>query len=170
MKSIFMGLFLLVVLMHIMNWQALPEKVAVHFGSGGYPNGWADKDSYSLMLLAMYLLFFLMFHFSSALIFKVPARWVNLPNKDYWLRPENKPLAQMKVEKAMYEMGMVVFLFFGYLGYLSTQANMNPPARLDESEFFLALTVFVILMILWIMRLCSGFRIPRNPVPHAGKR
>lgn len=148
--------------LNIYNWQILPDRVAVHFGNGGEPNGWAGKDSNFFITQGLYVFMFLMFYGSPFLISKIPSRWVNIPNRDYWLNPENRNITQTKMTTFMSEMGIYILLFFIYIGQLTVQANLNPSVRLDESEFCIALWIFCILIIYWMVKFLLAFRKPSN--------
>jgi len=162
MKSAFILLFLIVTLMNVWAWQMLPDKVATHFGENGRPDGWMSKDTNFLIMQALYLFLFLMFYYTPVLIFKTSAKWVSLPNREYWLCDENREITQKKISSGMYEYGIYLFLFFAFLGYLTLQANLNPPVRLDESAFLIALVIFLSLTIYWTVRFILMFRLPKN--------
>lgn len=162
MKSTFIIVFLLATVLNLYVWQILPDRVAVHFGHGGRPNGWAGKDANFLMIQGMYVFLFLMFYYLPVLVSKTPSRWVNLPNRNFWMSPENRDITRQKIANFMYEMGIYFFLFFVFIGYLTAQANLNPPVQLDESKFLIAMMIFWILIIYWTVKLFIAFRIPKK--------
>lgn len=165
MKSLFIIVFLLMTMLNVFIWDAMPERVAVHFGANGRPNGWASRNDNFWMLQGLYVFMFLMFYFSGAWILKIPARYVNLPNKDYWFRPENEAAARDKISRAMMEMGILQFLFFGSIGYMTMQANLHPPVRLDGSAMKTLLILFFGCILLWTVRLILAFRKPSSENP-----
>ncbi|MBN2102675.1 DUF1648 domain-containing protein [bacterium] len=162
MKSTFILIFLIVTLMNVFAWQLLPEKIATHFGKGGRPNGWMSKDANFVVMQGLYLFLFLMFYYSSVLIFKTPQKWISLPNREYWLREENRDITRQKISNGMYEYGIYLFLFFGFIGHLTMHANLNPPVRLDESRFLIALFLFLGLTVYWTVKFILMFRLPKS--------
>ena len=160
MKSAFIILFILLTVMNIITWHMLPDRVASHFGKDGQPDGWLSKNSHFFLMQGLYVFMFLMFYFSPVLIFKVPPQSVNLPNRDFWLSPENREQTRQKISNAMYEMGVYIFLFFGFIGYLAFQANQDPPFCLNESIFIIGLCGFFALTIYWIIKFMLSFKKP----------
>lgn len=165
MKSAFIIIFLMITVMNVIAWDVLPDQVAVHFGQGGQPNGWASKDSNFFIMQGLYVFLFLMFYYTPVLVFKTPSQWISLPNRDFWLSPENIEITKQKITNAMYEFGIYMFLFFGVIGYLTTQANQNPPVRLDESRFMIGLIAFFGLTAYWTVKFILAFRLPKNDSP-----
>ena len=162
MKNIFVLIFLAATVMNIISWQMLPDRVATHFGEDGRPNGWMSKDNNLFILQGLYVFLFLIFYFMPVLIVKTPAKYVSLPNRDYWLSPENRKMTMDKIAAAMYEFGIYLFLFFIGIGYLTTQANLDPPVRLDESKFIIMLILFFGLTIYWTVKFMLAFRLPKH--------
>jgi uncharacterized membrane protein len=74
----------------------LPDQVAIHFGGGGRPDSWASKEFNATIFLVLEVPFFLLFYFAPVLTLGVSKKYLNLPNKDYWLQGENQPLFQRK--------------------------------------------------------------------------
>ena len=66
---------------------SLPPVVASHFVAGGAANGFTPRDIYVKLMLGLViglpLLTALM-----GITSRIPARFVNLPHRDYWLAPE----------------------------------------------------------------------------------
>ena len=162
MKTLFVFVFLLATLLNMVALQMLPDRVATHFGKDGRPDGWMAKDQNFYIMQGLYLFLFLMFYFMPALIVKTPVRYVSLPNRDYWLSAENREKTVEKIAGGMYVYGILLFLFFVAIGYLTTEANLNDPVRLDESKFGIALVLFLMLTIIWTVRFMLAFRLPEG--------
>jgi len=69
----------------------LPDRVAIHFGVDGLADGWATKQMHVLLITGLHVVLFLALYIQPWLVMKVPARWISMPHKDYWLAPENRP-------------------------------------------------------------------------------
>lgn len=77
------------------SWSRLPERVPTHFDAGGEPDDWSSRAAAlgisGLLGFGTALLFL-------AIVWAVPrvgVQFVNVPNPQYWKRPEN--LARMRV-------------------------------------------------------------------------
>lgn len=162
MKSALIILFIICTVLNIWTWAQLPDRIATHFGKGGNANGWGDKDSNMLIMQGLYVFFLLMFLGIPKLIGNTADRYMNLPNKAYWLKPENRKKAREITTQFMHEMGIYLFLFFAVIGQMTFEANMNPPPRINESHFFTALILFFVMIFAWMIRLFRAFRVPKQ--------
>jgi len=148
------------IILGIYSFFVLPPRVATHFGRGGMPDGWAPLSMHTLLFFGIEVVFFLAITFSPGLMLKTPPRWLNLPHKDFWLKPENRERTATLVSKLMWRFGAALFLFFFVLGLLSLKANLSDPVRLDERSLFWALGIFGVYIIAWSISLTRAFRIP----------
>ena len=160
MRWILLLLFVANVAVSVAGLFLLPDRVAVHFGAGGEPNGWGPKWQGFPIFLCMDFLFLGLFLCSHRIVFWFSPRWVNLPNKDYWLQPEHKEETSEKLTQSMLRFGIAFFLFFLVVGWLTLSANLSHPVRLEESAFLAALGAFLAYTLYWTVRFYLDFRIP----------
>lgn len=142
----------------------LPDRVAVHFGRGGFPNGWAPGTVHSLTTLGIYTFLFFALYFAPRLTSGIPAKWVNLPHKDFWLAPENRPRAEARIARLMFQFGTAVFLFLFVCNLLVLQANLADPVKLDERVLFPFLLLFLGYILVWGFQFYRSFRLPKGKV------
>ena len=159
-RKIFVIIFWAGIFYHLWIWTRLPARVADHFNAGGYPNGWIGKDVHLFLMLGLHVFFFLLFYFMPKLTAKIPMQWVSIPNRSFWFQPEHQDKLCRKLGKAMAEIGILLILFFGYIAYLTCQANQNVPVRLENSYFNTVLILFFIGIGLWLVRFYLAFRKP----------
>jgi uncharacterized membrane protein len=145
----------------------LPSHVAIHFGVGGNPDNWAPNYVQVILFLLVECLLFLMIYYSPRLVTKLSPRWVNLPNKDFWLSEENKDRTATKLASYLYQFGIVMFAFMFVVGMLTMQANLRDPARLNEPVFLGALGLYLVYTVVWCVSLYRGFRVPDSAAPGA---
>jgi len=138
----------------------LPERAASHFGPGGAPDSWASKETFMLLMLGVQTFMLILFLAMPAIVPKVPRSLVNLPNKDYWLREENRPALRAKLRAFSYEMGIALLALLFAAGLLTLQANLSDPVRLNPAIFILLPVALLIYTIIRGMRFLSGFRLP----------
>lgn len=160
MRIIFLVVFAANALLWLVSLAVLPDQVAVHFGRGGVPDSWASKEWNALVFVLLETPLFLLFWFAPALPLGIPPRFVSVPNKDYWLRDENRPAFKRTFQRLMDRFGTAFFLFFFCIGVLTLQANLSQPVRLNERGFFLALVLFLGYTAVWTIGLFRAFRVP----------
>jgi uncharacterized membrane protein len=162
MRKAFLTIFILTILFNILSYIMLPDEVAIHFGRGGRGDSWAPKEFNCLLFLGIDVLLFLLFWYSPALIMKTPAKWVNLPNRSYWLAEENKPLTRQKMESLMSEFGIAFFIFFFFISILTLDANLSNPVKLNESLFLTGLIIFLVYTVYWCIKLYRSFGVQKK--------
>jgi len=138
----------------------LPDQVAIHFGGGGRPDSWASKEFNAAIFLVLEVPFFLLFYFAPVLTLGVSKKYLNLPNKDYWLQGENQPLFQRKFGFYMAEFGVAIFVFFFCINLLALRANLSDPVLLEYRIFMVVFVAFMSYTLWWLVRLVRGFRVP----------
>jgi uncharacterized membrane protein len=160
MRHAFVASFLANVTLALTSLVILPDRVAIHFGLGGAPDGWGSSLTSTLMMLGIHILVFCLLYFSPRLLTEVPSKWVSLPNRDYWLRPENRAQAVEKFRHRMWQFGTALFLFMFFASLLTIRANLSDPVRLDERLFLTGLAIFLAYAVSWTVALLRAFRIP----------
>jgi uncharacterized membrane protein len=163
MRNLFIVTFLANVMLSLVSLAILPDRVAIHFGSGGAPDGWASNQTNTLLMLGVHILVFCSLYFSPKLISAVPSKWVSLPSRGFWLSPQRRHLAAEKLTVLLRQFGTAVFLFMLFAGLPTIRANRSDPVRLDESLFLPGLVIFLVYTVYWIVALVRTFRVPRAP-------
>ncbi len=138
----------------------LPETVATHFDRAGNPNGWMTKEFHLGFLLVLHLAFFAIFFFAPTLVIKSPPRFLNIPNRDFWLQPENRDELYHKWRFLMDSLGLVIFLFFLLMNLVIFEANQSSEPHLNDSLFLTFFVSLLIYMLWWMYKVFSSFRIP----------
>ncbi len=162
MRTLLLLAFAANVLLMVVSLAILPDQVAVHFGRGGVPDSWASKEWNAFLFVLLETPLFLLFWFAPSLPLTVPPRFVSVPNKDYWLREENRSAFKRRFQRHMDRFGTAFFLFFLCIGVLTLQANLSEPVRLNEPIFLVALVLFLAYTVFWTVGLFRSFRIPEN--------
>ena len=155
-------MFVANVVLSLVSLVLLPSRVAIHFGFGGIANGWASSCVNTLFLIGANTFLFFCLYFTPRLVFMFPSKWVNLPNRDYWLRLENKAHTGEMFSSSMWEFGTALFLFLFAVQLLTIQANLSQPAKLNQKPFFSVLILFILYTVYWCVKLSRAFRLPRE--------
>jgi uncharacterized membrane protein len=162
MRSLFKLTFAAIILLNAVSFFLLPSRAAMHFGIGGHPDSWGSKHMVVTAFLLLEIPLFLLFLYSPKIILKSPPRFLNLPNKEYWLKKDNQSLLKEKMDSVMSEFGTVFFIFLFVVKLLTLEANRSYPDRLNERLFFIALILFLVFTVYWCVKLFRTFRIPEN--------
>ena len=162
MRTLLAIVFAANVWLMLVSLAVLPDRVAIHFGPGGTPDSWASKELNALVFLVLETPLFLLFWFAPSLPLGLPPRFVSVPNKEYWLREENRPSFKRKFQNLMAQFGTAFFLFFFCIGLLTVQANLSHPVRLKEGVFLTVLILFLGYTVAWTIGLFRSLRIPRE--------
>ena len=160
MRTFFIVAFFLNLSLNVVSLWLLPETAAIHFSLGGRPDDWTSKETHALLMLIVDGMVFLPLYFSSAVIDWVPARFISLPYKQYWLREENRVQAKRILSRMMDEFGLIMFGFLFGVSLLAIDANRSVPVRLNEPMLLGLLTVFLLFTLIWTIRLVLRFRPP----------
>ena len=137
-----------------------PDQVAIHFGGGGRPDSWASREFDAVIFLVMEATLFALFYYAGILPLGVSRKFLNLPNKDYWLQEENLAHLHRKFGYYMVEFGVAIFVFFFCIKLLAMQANLSNPVVLNYVWFMVVSLVFMIYTLWWLVRLVMGFQVP----------
>jgi len=124
--------------------QGLPEVVASHFGASGVANGWMPRDTHCLLAQGLFVFLTAMFCFMGWVMSRIPAKWVNLPNKDYWFSTEREADTRRHLSGWGYSFGAVVNLFMIFAFHLVYRANLSDPVAFDSTAMTAGLAAFVI--------------------------
>jgi hypothetical protein len=162
MRNAFVLGFLANLILTLLSLVVLPDRVAIHFGFGGQPDGWASNLTSTLMMLGVHILVFCSLYFSPRLLTAVPSRWISLPNRGYWLQPERRSQAAATFRRSIWQFGTVLFLFLFVVGLLTLRANLSDPVRLDERLFLISLLIFLAYTTYWTVALLRAFRVPEK--------
>lgn len=139
----------------------LPELVASHFGAGGAANGFMPRGQYMGFMLALVLAVPSLIFFAGRLASSVQVRFINLPNKQYWLAPERRAATLMSLGRrgvwAAY--GTLATLCAGH--WCIVRANVEHPPRLEQGPFIGILSLFLLALLTGMLVVVGRFfRVP----------
>jgi len=166
--SVFLVLYLAFLVLQVSSDDLLPPRVATHFGFSGQADGWMDRGSYlafegiSLAALAAF------FAGISLFVRSLPARYINLPRKDYWLTPARRALTGRILRARMGWLLCLMTLFFAGLHVLTLQANRVSPPQLPMGGLLMLIIAFLLGVMIWVSLLLMRFAEADVPVQHDG--
>jgi uncharacterized membrane protein len=134
-----------------------PETVANHFGSGGMPNGWMSNTTNLLISMAVVLFNSSIFLTAPYLLKNVPVQYISFPKKVYWLAAQRKENSIAIMSNWLFFLGVITNLFLISVFHLVYMANQNSPPKLNESIFFILLSVYIVMLVVWLIALFTKF-------------
>jgi uncharacterized membrane protein len=159
-KIVFILIFAANLALGLISYAILPDRIAIHFGSGGIPDSWGPKSLHLTLFTFVDILLFLLMYYTPRIVLIFPPRFVNLPNRNYWLQDSKREEMTNRLNLLMWEYGSALFAFLFLAQLFVLQANLSQPVRLDETSFLIALGIFMIYTVFWIIKLYRKFRIP----------
>ena len=139
----------------------LPERVASHFGSGGLANGFMSHDTYVLFMIAMTTLLPLVVVASLGFIPRMATSKLSIKNREHWLAPERREATMGTLANTACLVGTVLILFLMSIHFLTVEANLRTPPRLDEGTFFAVLVGFLLMIGVSVAFIALRFGRPR---------
>ena len=138
----------------------LPERLAVHFGGSGAPNGWSGKVAFAATFGATELVMVLFGLGLAAGLDKIPLGLINAPNKDYWFSPERRreSMEFMKAHVVWMEAAALGFLIAIAQLIFTTNLGDDPP-RLSNG-FWFVIVAFVAVVLSLSLKIILRFRAP----------
>ena len=166
MKTVYALLLLLVIgyLGQIFCYYSrLPDVIAIHFGPSGNADAWTSKNQFVIFGIGlMFLLLFLINVLTALLFTVVPDRYVNLPNKEYWLTPERRGETAEKINghMAMFTSGLVLFMIT--VQQLVINANLSGTNKLNNTVMVATLVLFFSFVGYWFFLLSRKFKVAQK--------
>lgn len=141
-------------------YSSLPDIMASHFDGAGNPNGWMSKSFFFVFQGAVLLLIIGISLFLPKLVKKTPYKWVNLPNKDYWLAKERRDETIITIGKYQEWFCIALLILFIAVNQLVFQANLEKKP-LPSAPMWTILGLFFAFVIIWLILFIGQFRKPK---------
>lgn len=143
----------------------LPATLATHFALGGEPNGWMSREVFIAFYFGILVFMLGVFIGIGAWIEKLGPRYINIPNKAYWLAPERRVESCRALRNWMYALGSInaAFIIAMYQMLIDLNIAKEPPV-LNETVFLWALGAFLAVMGVFVVGLLRRFGKPDEAV------
>jgi uncharacterized membrane protein len=152
-RWVFAALLAAVVLQALVYYPRLPERMASHFNGAGQAIGWSSKARFFGLHTFVVAVVTACFAILPAWIQRLPARLINLPNKDYWLAPERQGATMAGVSAALTWFGCAVLIFILALTRLVIRVNLGRDPVLSAPALWACMGGLVLCLALMILRM-----------------
>jgi hypothetical protein len=98
-----------------------------------------------------------------ALFRRIPSRWFNLPNRDYWLAPERREETIDVISSQMKWFGAASLALYLVVIQMVVETNRTSVPRLDSASMFVVLGIYLLFTGVWLVRFILRFRKPPEP-------
>ena len=159
MRRFLLAAWLCGISFHIASLFLLPDRVAMHFGMDGTPNGWGRPMTHVAILVGLQTFLLLLVVVMPGIVRRTPRKFVNIPNRDYWLADERLDETVSRLQQHFDLLGIILQGFIIAIGVCVTSANLSEPIRLSNHAFLPTLAIFLLSISAWIVRLSLAFRI-----------
>ena len=139
-----LGIAIALILRVALVWSELPETMASHFGAGGRPNDYMPKVPFFWFLAASAGGSIALVFAAAGMLKRLPARWINIPNRDYWLATDARREAAMnRIAAPLAWIGLLT------AALLAVAVEFTVKANLEQSNF--ANDVFIVMMVAYLL-------------------
>jgi uncharacterized membrane protein len=140
----------------------LPETMASHFDGAGQPDGFQSRNAFFTLCAAMLVMALVLFGGLGALFRRIPSKWFNLPNRDYWLAPERRDETIEAISAQMEWFGAASLALYLFVIQMVVETNQTSEPRLDSRSMFVVLGFYLLFTAIWITRFIRRFRKPQR--------
>jgi uncharacterized membrane protein len=140
-------------------WDALPERMASHFGPSGAPDGFMPRADFVTVMALTGGGTVLLLTLLPQLLRFVPAELINMPNREYWLAPERRAQTLARLGVWMAWLGVLTGALIAAVVELTIRANQGHTS-LDMGTFATLMGVYAAGVALVLFMLVRQFRTP----------
>lgn len=141
-RTIFFSLAGLLFFSIIFDYQFMPATVASHFNARGIPDAYSNKKDFIFFLLIISTIITALFPLMNFVVGKTPIKYLNLPNRTYWLADERKQYTIDILKQYTYIIGSITIAFFIFIFNYIYYKTFNADYAQDGS-FLMALIIFI---------------------------
>jgi hypothetical protein len=143
-------------------WFLAPAQMASYFNFQGNPDGFMPKFQFFVSQIQVALVVIGLGLLMQLLVLIIPARWINLPNRDYWLIPEHHDALMENLSSFGFALfgGILLVVQIGF--ELSTYANLQATVHFSAQIMLPAIAGFMIFSAMLLFFLTRSFRLPSD--------
>jgi uncharacterized membrane protein len=139
----------------------LTEVMASHFDQHGIANGWETKQTFFEMFGGLTILSAILVFGLGKLIAVMPAQFINLPNRQYWLGPGQRGASISYLDSWFAWFGCAVYAVIVVAFDYAVETNLHAPQAISPVRLWFVLAFFTGFTIYWTVLLLRRFGRPR---------
>lgn len=139
---------------------ALPDPVAAHFAASGAADGFVPRIEYLVFMLALVIAVPVLLVGVGRLAGRLPARFVNVPNRHMRLAPERRTAALASVAAFGVRMAYATLALLCVAHGFVVQANRQDPPRLEQLPFVGLVALFLLAAFVGVLFVLRRFLVP----------
>ncbi|HNQ89784.1 MAG TPA: DUF1648 domain-containing protein [Verrucomicrobiota bacterium] len=116
----------------VWHYPRLPERVASHFNAAGQADGWCTRSEYLATWLWSLGLVAVLIPVLQWLMKVIPARFINMPRRHYWLAPEREAATREAMSAWVFWLGVAMWVTMALLHHLTLRVNLGPERDLGS--------------------------------------
>jgi uncharacterized membrane protein len=168
---IFSFIILLSVLQIAYYYPKLPDTVSSHFGASGEADCFMSKKAFCMFEAGLVVFMVILFSGISIMLKYLPGKFINLPNRDYWLGSERSAQTKNYISNWMLVFGGATLIFLLWVFQLAIAANLNGTNKLSMPLFLSSLGIYLAYTTISTIFLVVKFaKIPCNRTDHSSDR
>jgi uncharacterized membrane protein len=159
-RALFIIVLLLCCLETVRLWFLCPDVMAAHFNLEGNPNRFVPK-----LLFFGYEAQTLLVVIAASLVVQVlplilPAGWINMRNREYWLSPERRANTVNRLSSFGAALFTVILIVIQVGFELAVSANLQKPIAFAAQIMVPIIVGFILLSLVLLFWLARSFRLP----------
>jgi uncharacterized membrane protein len=139
--------------------QSLPNVVASHFNASGVANGFMDRQSYLISMLAAIIGLPGLMSLTGMWFSKLPVSMINIPHREHWLAPERSALTLQALQTFMTVLACCIVIFLSFVHWLVVLANQEQTPALTGHGVYVGLILFLFVIGVWSWLLHRQFQL-----------
>lgn len=157
-------IFYVLVLLHLAHtYTLLPEVVSTQFDIYGTPTRSMSRENFAMFHVGFVVFMSGIFAGMGHLASRLPVKYLNIPNKDYWLAPERRAETLQGLRHDLCVMGLIVGAFVMLIDYLVMDAAQRNARGMSPETLSTLVGCMAAATGLFVLRLVMKFRRPRGP-------
>jgi hypothetical protein len=160
------GLYGLAVLGKVLTlvWSAvrLPARVASHFGASGAADGWSSRTDYLVLNILITVLVVVGIPAIGMAATRGSGMGLNIPHKEYWLLPENRPELSRRLRSDLAFFAAVTAMLLAWIDVLVVRANDAAAPGMGGSSW-VALGAYLVVVLGWtVWMMTKRYAVPAS--------
>lgn len=145
-RTAFLATLLLYAGVVIWGWSTFPDRVPVHWGDGGDADRLVSRDRAVVELVVIGGALALLLGGAAALVARLPLSLVNVPHKEHWSRPENRPELNRRLGTDLYVIATATLLLLTVIAVQVGMVADDPDPRLGPL-FWVAFVLYLVMVV-----------------------